>query len=277
VTVENAEVKVIVVDNGSSVPYQLPVIYEDFAVLVRSGSNLGFTGGNNLGMHQAIEDYNSDFIVLLNNDATMAPNALQLMINEAISDQSVGVVCPKIYFTKGREYHAESYQAAEMGKVLWFAGGSIDWQNLLAFHRGVDEVDNKHIGSSNAIDFATGCCMLIKREVLEKIGLLDKRYFLYYEDVELSKKVQSFNYSLKYCSEAVVWHENAGSSDGAGSITHQYYQTRNRLLFFWEYGSLRTKVTVSKLLLRLLFSKNKMERRGAEHFLRRQFGKQPIL
>lgn len=277
VKVQNAEIKVIVVDNGSSVPYQLSLAYEDMAVLVRSGSNLGFTGGNNLGIHQAIEEYNSDFILLLNNDATMSSTALQLMVNQALADETVGVVTPKIFFTAGREFHFDSYEESDRGKVLWFGGGSIDWQNLFAFHRGVDEVDHKHIESTTDIDFATGCCMLIKREVLEKIGLLDKRYFLYYEDVELSRKVRSFNYKLSYCAEAIVWHENAGSSDGAGSVTHQYYQTRNRLLFFWEYGTTRTKMTVIKLLLRLLFSKNKMERRGAEHFIRRQFGKQPIL
>lgn len=277
ISVNNAELKVIVVDNGSATPYQLPVAYQDIAVLVRSGANLGFTGGNNLGIHQAIEEYNSDYVVLLNNDATMSPKALQHMLDEAVANESCGIVCPKIYFTAGREFHLEAYTEADRGNVLWFAGGSIDWKNLFAFHRGVDEVDRYHINSTTNLDFATGCCLLIKREVLEKVGFLDKKYFLYYEDVELSQKVKSFNYTISYCDKAIVWHDNAGSSDGAGSVIHQYYQTRNRLLFFWDYGSLRTKITVLKLLLRLLVSPNKMERRGAEHFLRQQFGKQPLV
>lgn len=277
VSVLDSEIKVIVVDNGSAVPYQLPTAYQEMALLVRSGSNLGFTGGNNLGIHQAIEEFNSDFVVLLNNDATVSSKALQYMLDEALANQTCGMVCPKIYFTAGHEYHKEAYKSEDLGKVLWYAGGSIDWQNLFAYHRGVDEVDHNHITSTTDIDFATGCCVMIKREVLEKVGLLDKKYFLYYEDVELSQKVKSFNYTISYCDKAVVWHDNAGSSDGAGSDTHQYYQTRNRLLFFWEYGSWRTRVTVIKLLLRLLLSANRMERRGAEHFVRKQFGKQPIV
>lgn len=277
VSVENAQLKIIVVDNGSTTPYKLPVSFQESVELVRSGANLGFTGGNNLGIHQAIEEYNSDFVVLLNNDTTVAPTALQHMVDEAVSNEACGMVCPKIYFTAGNEYHSKAYTPTNQGKVLWYAGGSIDWKNLLAFHRGVDEVDRDHIKSTSEIEFATGCCVLIKREVLEKVGLLDKRYFLYFEDVELSQKVTSFNYTLSYCDKAIVWHSNAGSSDGAGSATHQYYQTRNRLLFFWEYGGLRTKLTVLKLWVRFLFSANTMEQRAAQHFVQRQFGKQPFI
>lgn len=272
-----AEFSVIIVDNGSTVPYEIPIQYQKIATLVRSGANLGFTGGNNLGIHQAIEYFNSDFVVLLNNDAIVAEDTIHKMLTVALKDELCGVVSPKIYFSPGREYHLASYSKAQLGHVLWYAGGSIDWKNLLAFHRGVDEVDLNHIEATDDHDFATGCCCLIKREVLEKVGLFDKRYFLYFEDVELSMKVKSFGYKLHYAPEAVVWHENAGSSDGAGSTTHQYYQTRNRLLFFWEYGSLKVKMTVIKLLLRSLISKNKMERTASEHFVRRQFGKQPVL
>lgn len=274
---KGARFSVIVVDNGSSIPYKLPSSYNHFVTVIRSGANLGFTGGNNLGIHEAIEENNSDFVVLLNNDATVAEDCIQKMLDKAVANEECGLVSPKIYFTAGREYHEQSYGNNQQGKVLWFAGGSIDWQNLLAFHRGVDEVDRGQMSATDAVDFATGCCVLIKREVLEKIGLLDKRYFLYFEDVELSMKAQSFGYKLLFCPEAVAWHDNAGSSDGAGSVTHQYYQTRNRLLFFWEYGSLKTKSTILKLLLRLLVSKNKMERIASQHFVRRQFGKQPIL
>lgn len=272
-----AEYTVLIVDNGSLDPYCLPAAFAIFAQVIRSESNLGFTGGNNLGIHHALEAFNSDYVVLLNNDTVVAKDFLEVLLQKAEADPQLGLLCPKIYFMENKEFHRASYLAEERGKVIWFAGGSLDWPNLLAFHRGVDEVDRGQYDDASQPDFLTGCCLLIKREVLEKIGLLDKRYYMYFEDVELSRKAVSFGYSLGFCPEAKIWHLNAGSSDGSGSALHQYYQSRNKLLFFWEYGGWRTKLTVINQLLRFLVSNNRMESMAAYHFITRQFGKQPIV
>lgn len=273
-------VHVIVVDNGSPQNYELPKRFVNTPVftttLLRSQSNLGFTGGNNMGIHAAIERYNSDFVLLLNNDTIVEPSFLRQMLNFAATHPAVGIIAPKIYFAKNHEYFANSYSRSEKGKVIWYAGGSVDWSNLDCFHRGVDELDRHQFANQVESDFATGCCALIRRETLEKIGFLDKRFFLYYEDTDWSQKAKKFGYRIGYCDNAVIWHVNAGSSDGPGSSLHQYYQTRNRLLFFWRYGSYRTRLTVLRLALRLLVSEERLQQLAVWHFLTGKWGKQPL-
>ena len=242
---------VVVVDNGSLEEYTLPrsITSSRFEV-VRSEANLGFTGGNNLGIYYAIEKYNSEYVLILNNDTVVAPNFLQKLFDCSEEHPHFGILCPKMYFYKGNEYHKKSYSRSQLGTVLWYAGGSIDWDDSAAFHRGVDEVDRNHFDTLETTDFATGCCMLIKREVLEKVGVFDKRFFLYFEDVDLSVRAKNAGYTIGYCPESVIWHKNAGSSGGAGSSVHNYYIARNRLLFAIKH---RAKFKL-RLILRIFFN-----------------------
>ncbi|NCN24420.1 MAG: glycosyltransferase family 2 protein [Candidatus Pacebacteria bacterium CG10_big_fil_rev_8_21_14_0_10_42_12] len=269
---------VLIVDNGSQEIYSLPREFnrKKFQV-VRSDANLGFTGGNNLGLHTAIEKFNSDYVVLLNNDTLVDPNFLETLFQAAEDDPSVGLVSPKIYFTKNMEFHSESYKRNELGNVLWYAGGSIDWEHLAAFHRGVDEIDRGQFANQTESDFATGCCVLIRREILEKVGYLDKKYFLYLEDVDLSIRARLFGYSIRYCDKAVIWHDNAGSSGGSGSNFHIYYQLRNRLYFFFQYGSLKTRINALRLFIDKAINGTSLERRALWHVITLQSGKQLIV
>jgi len=270
---------VVVVDNGSMESYSLPrtlTSNKKFEV-VRSEANLGFTGGNNLGIYYAIEKYNSDYTLLLNNDTVVEPHFLQKLIDCSEDHSEYGLICPKIYFYKGNEYHKKSYSRSQLGSVLWYAGGSIDWPNLAAFHRGVDEVDRGQFDTFSDSDFATGCCVLIKREVLEKVGTFDKRYFLYFEDVDLSVRAHDARYGIGFCPEAVVWHKNAGSSGGAGSSVHNYYIARNRLLFAFKHGGNKSKLVGLRVLLQYLLSGTNYQKTAVLHFLFRRFGKQPIV
>lgn len=273
-----AQLHVIVVDNASSDPFKVPDAIDKslHCEVLRSDANLGFTGGNNLGIHHAIEKYDSDYVLLLNNDTTVAPNLITALISRMEADDQCGIVVPKIYFAAGREFHAQSYSKADRGNVIWYAGGSIDWLNLNAFHRGVDEVDRGQFQTQTESDFATGCCLMIRREVLEKIGLLDKKYFVYLEDVDWSIKAKRYGYTIGYVDDTHVWHVNAGSSQGSGSALHQYYQARNALLFFFTYGDFRVRLQCFKLLLRYLLNGTTQQKTAAGHFLLRQFGKQPV-
>lgn len=273
----NCRISVVVVDNGSLQPFVIPKsLSPKKYVLIRSQANLGFTGGNNLGIHTAIERFNSDYVLLLNNDTSVSPRLIDVLLNELESHPEMGMIAPKILFAKNREYH-NSYSKAEKGSIIWYAGGSLDWKHLVAFHRGVDEIDRNQFKNQHESDFATGCCVLIKREVLEKIGFLDKRYFLYLEDVDLSLRARYEGYAIGYIDEPLVWHKNAGSSDGAGSKIHSYYQTRNRLLFFFLHGSLKIKIKVFLLAIRTLMTGTAIERKAVVHFLLVQFGKQPLV
>lgn len=271
------EHKVFVVDNGSKDPYVLAKRFsaKQFEV-VRSESNLGFTGGNNMGISYVKREYKPDYILLLNNDTTVHPLFLEEMLARAQSNVKTGIVGAKIYFSKGREFHKNSYTADEIGKVLWFAGGSIDWQHVVAFHRGVDEVDRGHFDSQTGTDFITGCAMLVPTSVFERVGLLDEQYFVYMEDVEFSQRVKRAGYALELCQSAVVWHKNAGSSGGAGSPVSLYYQNRNRLYFGWQYGEFSTKLAVLRIAWSIVKSGSALERKAVLDAFMGTMGKQPI-
>ncbi len=280
---EGFRYNVLVVDNGSQPEFNIPKKYTvkknttaEQVELIRSDANIGFTGGNNLGMSYAVKHYNPDYFLLLNSDTTVEPNFLAELF-AGIQGKNRGIAGSKIYFEKGCEYHHDVYQEDQLGNVIWFAGGTIDWANLLAFHRGVDEVDRGQFEHLKNTDFVTGCCMLIKREVIEKIGILDKKYFLYLEDVDFCQRAVQEGYKLVFCPQSVVYHKNAGSSGGSGSRIHTYYQTRNRLLFFLKYAPQRYRLTAIKYLLKLLTSQQKIHRRAALDYLLKRFGKQPLI
>lgn len=277
ITAEDFDYQVIVVDNGSLEPLELPeTIHQQPVDLIRTEANIGFTGGNNLGISHAVKEYDSDYFLLLNSDTTVDKDFLhQLYL--CLQGEDRGLASSKIYFEKGYEFHQDVYQPNQLGRVIWYAGGVIDWLNLMGFHRGVDEVDRGQFNHLNTSDFATGCSLLIKREVIEEVGILDKRYFLYLEDVDYSLRAIRKGYRVIFCPQSVVYHKNAGSSDGSGSATHMYYQTRNRLLLFFKYGSLRSKITVVRFALDRLFNGSAVERQAVNDFFLGRYGKQPVV
>ncbi len=274
----NFRTAVIIIDNGSKEPFELPKNIDAGNIkILRSESNKGYTGGNNLGIYYAVEKFNSDYVLLLNNDTTVDEEFLKELVKTAESDPRIGMVASKIYFSKGREFHAQSYKKDELGKILWYAGGSIDWNHLAAFHRGVDEVDRGQFDTQTESDFATGCSVLVKREILEKVGTLDKRFFLYMEDVDWSVRVIKAGYTVAFAPKSIVYHKNAGSSGGSGSSTQTYYQTRNRLLFAFKHGSWKEIVTALRIAVTILLKGSATERQAVLHFFTMQFGKQPII
>lgn len=248
---QKSKVKCIVVDNGST-DDSVATIKRNFpdVEVIETGSNLGFVGGNNVGIQRALED-RFDFVWLLNNDTVVDKNALMPLL-DACRDNRVGIAGSKIYFAPGREYHKKRYTDKDHGRVLWYAGGIIDWNNMYASHRGVDEVDNGQYDAVGETSFVTGCSMMIRREVIEKIGFFDEKFFAYLEDVDFCLRAKRLGYTLLYVPQSILWHKNAGSS-GVGSYTHQYYMTRNRLLVGMRYAGLRTKFALTREALRFVF------------------------
>jgi len=273
---KNFDYSIIIVDNASQKPLKLPKsLQANYINIIRSESNLGFSGGNNLGVTYAAEHYDPDYICLLNNDTTVDPNFLTHLHNSLRHENSGGMVSPKIYFAKGFEYHQEAYSKSELGNIIWYGGGAIDWPNLIAFHRGVDEVDRGQLNKTTKTDFCTGCCILISREILETVGMLDDKLFLYYEDVDLSVRTKKKGFKLLYCPDSFIWHHNAGSSGGSGSSLHTYYQTRNRIFIGLRHGFWRVKLTSFSYAIRTLIGGNSVEQKAAAHALTGKMGKQP--
>lgn len=239
--------------------------------VIENSTNIGFAQGNNIGIKKAL-DLDCKYILLLNNDTVASLELLDKLISFAKSDPHIGLVSPKIYFAGGFEYHKDRYKEKERGKVLWYAGGIIDWNNIYAIHRGVDEVDRGQYDEISETDFATGCCVLIKRKVIEKVGLLDEKYFLYYEDIDYSVRVRKHKMKIIYYPKAFLWHKNASSSGKPGSKLHIYYQNRNRLYFGFKYASSRTKKSLFLDSLRFLVRGGVYTKSTLDYYLGRMGG-----
>ncbi|HEV2339171.1 MAG TPA: glycosyltransferase family 2 protein [Patescibacteria group bacterium] len=267
------DVQFVIVDNASKIPFVLSKNEQDDKThLIRSGTNTGFAGGNNIGIRYSLKN-GADFVMVINNDTIVEKNLLKELLSVLDSDEKIGIAAPKIYFAKGHEFHKERYAKEETGKVFWYAGGHTDWANVMSVHRGVDEVDYGQYDTIQKVSFASGCCMLIKKEVLKKVGLFDERYFLYYEDADLCERVQRAGYSMMYAPKAVMWHINAASSGGSGNKLQDYFLTRNRMLFGMSYAPLRTKLSLLRESIRLLFNGRVMQQKGILDFYLRKFGK----
>ncbi|MDO5561213.1 MAG: glycosyltransferase family 2 protein [bacterium] len=273
---ENFDYRVILVDNASKDNFVLPKKIKN-TELIRSDTNLGFTGGNNLGFRYANQHYNPDYFLLLNSDTLVAADFLEKLYQCLQENPKLGLVSPKIYFAAGDEFHRESYSKNNLGKVIWFAGGVIDWDNLQTFHLGVDEVDRGQFETISTFDYASGCCLLVRREALAASGIFDDDYFLYYEDTDLSLRLRANNWQLGFCPSAVIWHKNGGSTQGSGSPLQNFYLTRNRLLFFSRYGRGLTKLRAYRLARRLYFHGDQVEKKAARNFFLKRFGKEVVV
>lgn len=263
--------EIVIVDNCSPEPIgdlkgKFPGV-----TFLQTKQNLGFAEGNNFGIKYCLEK-KADYIFLLNNDAVADKSLIMGLFREAEKDPSAGILAPKIYFAPGYEYHRSRYKKKDQGRVLWYAGGLIDWQNVYASHRGVDELDNGQYDHQGTTVFASGCAMLIKKEVFERAGYFDSRYFLYLEDLEFCLRAKRAGFEIVYCPTGKVWHYNAGSSQVGGSL-HDYFFTRNRLLFGLKYASFRTKMALLKESVWIFLHGRPWQKKGVVDYFQKKFGK----
>ena len=269
------KISVVVIDNASKDEFKVQSskfkVFQGLRV-ISNDKNLGFSGGQNVGIKYAL-DNGADYVLILNNDTIVDKNLIEELLNAAQKDKNIGIAVPKIYFASGFEFHKDRYKKSDLGKVFWYAGGEMDWKNVIGFHRGVDEVDRGQYDRIEKTDFASGCCMLVKGEVFEKVGFLDEKFFLYYEDSDLCERIRRAGYSIMYSAKAILWHKNAGSAGGSGSSLQDYYITRNRMLFGFRYASFRSKLALFKESIMLLAKGRHWQRRGILDFYLGRFGK----
>ncbi|HQT91544.1 MAG TPA: glycosyltransferase family 2 protein [Candidatus Kryptobacter bacterium] len=215
--------RTIIVDNEST-PESASKLrsYCPNAVVLPCGSNLGFAGGNNVGIRYAVES-GSDFILLLNNDTIVHENLLATLVDTIQSRETIGVVGAKIYYEDRRD-------------LLWFAGGHLSIDKALATHRGIQKEDNGAFDTLQETDFVTGCCLMTKREVIEHIGMLDTGFFLYYEDSDFCTRAKDAGYSVIYQPKAVLYHKVSYSTE-LDSPVYIYFNLRNKILFLRKHGS----------------------------------------
>ncbi|MEK9207335.1 MAG: glycosyltransferase family 2 protein [Patescibacteria group bacterium] len=268
------ELQTIVVDNYPENKIKVDVSkYSKIKLrVIFNPVNSGFSGGMNIGIKHALKN-GGDYVLIHNNDTFVKEDFLQKLFDFAEKTEKAGIVAPKIYFAKGYEFHKDRYKEEELGHVFWYAGGNMDWKNVIGHHRGVDEIDHGQYDKIEETDFATGCSMLVKSEVFNKVDLLDEAYFLYYEDSDFSKRAKDARYKIYYLPSSVVWHKNAGSTGGSGSKLQDYYITRNRMYFGMKFASTRSKVALLREGVRNILSGREWQKAGAIDYFLGRMGK----
>lgn len=265
--------EIVIIDNASVEPFTVAKHQKKENVhIIYNKDNAGFTGGNNLGMEFALQN-GANYILIINNDTIVDPHLVTHLLKTLESNPKIGMTTPKIYFAKGHEYHKDRYTKEDLGKVFWYAGGYTDWANIMSVHRGVDEVDHGQYDKAEQVEFASGCCMLIKREVLEKVGFFDKRGFMYYEDAILCERIRRSGYEIWYVPSATMWHLNAASTGGTGNELQDYFLTRNQMLFGMMYAPVRSKIALFRQSVRYLLHGRRMQKKGIRDFYLGRFGK----
>ena len=222
--VEYPLMRVLVVDNGSTDGSQDAIRREYPGVmLLETGSNLRFAGGNNAGIRYALAN-GAEQVALLNNDTTVDPGFLGSMTARMQSTPGAGVVAPKILYS------------AEPDR-LWYAGGEISFWTGTMRHRGIRERDDGRYDEPCETGYATGCCFLTSRNTLERVGLLDESYFMYAEDADWCMRARRAGLRVLYDPQARVWHKVSVSAGGHLSS----FKLRNKFVsnfrFFSRYAS----------------------------------------
>lgn len=221
-TLDYAPYEIVLVDNASGDGSE-NILRESFPSLklIQTGANLGYAGGNNVGIRYALEE-NADYIWLLNNDTVVTPHALNTLVAHAETAPSIGMVGSKIlsYFEPSR---------------LLSAGGRIEMNTGVTEHIGFGCEDRGQFDQSSDCGYLTGCSLLVKRRVIEDIGLMNEAYFLYFEETEWCLKAIGKHYRLIYAPESIVYHKESVSVRKIAGLMH-YYLTRNRLYFLQRNG-----------------------------------------
>ncbi len=202
--------KIIIVNNSPADDSinGLKAKYTDI-ILINSEKNLGFAAGNNIGIRYALRN-KAEYILLLNNDTIADKDFLSHLVETAENDAGAGIIGGKIFYYN------------DPGK-LWFAGGIINPITGRTKHIGKNEVDNGRYESVREVDFITGCMMLVKKEAIEKAGLMDERYFLYYEDVDWNVRLKKAGYRILFNPDSVIYHKESSSTRKLSNVKMYYY------------------------------------------------------
>ena len=217
------ETEIVVVDNHSEDDSVAAIRREAPEVtLIENDANLGFPGGCNVGIRHALER-GGDYLLLLNNDATVAPDCIRRLVQAAEEEGAARILCPLVYY-------------ANPPDRIWYAGSGWDPARICnGGYRGRGERDVGQFDGIRPTGMATGAAVLIAREVLEKIGLLDEALFLQAEDVEFSARATAAGFGISVVSEAKVWRHVSADSGREFSPLAAYYCLRNGLHISREY------------------------------------------
>lgn len=208
-------VEVIVVDNNSAEnPTETLAARFPEVKLIVSKENLGFAGGNNLG----IQASKGEYLLFLNNDTEVDGGALEPLVELFETDPQAGAASSKILYWNSNE----TIQYAGSSRIDPFTGRSK--------RVGYMEKDNGQYKSVRETELAHGAAMMVPRRVIDKVGMMPEFFFLYYEEVDWCESIKRAGYKIFFVPQSKVYHKES-MSIGKGSTLKTYYMTRNRLLY----------------------------------------------
>jgi len=210
-------VDTVCVDNGSDdgSPDAVAARFPS-AELIRTGVNLGFSGGNNVGIRRALAR-GADWVLLLNNDAVADPGLAAALAAAAAERPDAGVLACKVFF-------------ADPPDVLMYAGGRVNLRlGYWGRQDGFGQRDDGRFDTLRDVDRATGAAMAVSRAAIERAGLLDESLFAYAEDTEWCLRIREAGFGVVFVPDAKVWHVGSASTGGMRSPTSIYYDTRNMI------------------------------------------------
>lgn len=215
--------KLYIIDNSPS--FQSQKLIEDYVLHYRlmdkieylpSTDNIGVAAGNNVGIKAALRD-KCDYILLSNNDILINDHKLFGNMLRESESKNLNILIPKIYY----------YNTDE----IWFITGAINKFRARCFHYNSNQVDNGQFDYLNHCDYAPTCFMLFKKEVFDKVGLMDEKYFVYYDDTDFLWRCKLQNIKVNIFTKGIIQHKEGKSTGGNTSDFSFYYYTRNRFYF----------------------------------------------
>jgi len=256
-TYENVDF--LVVDNASSDGTAGAVRdrYGDKVKVLVNESNLGFSRGNNAGIRRALAE-GADLILLLNNDTLIDPETVGHLVATVTSANDIGIAGPKIFY-------------ASPPDQIWYAGGEINLARGTARHIGIRERDTGQYNTARDVDYVTGCALMARREVIDRIGYLDPTFKAYYEDADFCMRARQNGFRIVYAPAGRVWHRISSSTGGQLGARKISLKLRSTWTFFRRYASPHHWLTMPLFfaadVIRILFLAvfGRFQDRGGNH------------
>jgi len=224
-------------DNALAISKQLATSSWFQTVVIENNENFGVAKGNNIGISKALKD-ECDMVLLSNNDVMLEPNTIENLLN-GMEAQKTNMAVPKIYF------HGTN--------LIWTAGGRFIRHRGGVSHTGALETDHRQYNQPRLINYAPTCFMLVRRDVFARIGIMDEKYFVYWDDTDFVYRAIKQNESLWYIPDSVVYHKES-TSTGNGSKFQTYYMRRNLIYFSRKnYSSLYSSYVITFSIAEHLF------------------------
>lgn len=222
---------VVVIDTTPNDPHLCSALaFAPDVTLMRAQGNIGYGRASNLGIQWALKNTACEFFLLLNNDAVVLPDSIEVLELAMERHPDVGLMTPRIAYLNNPE-------------KLWYGGGEIDWRRASAFTPGFGgPADAPLAMTERDVTFASGCALLMRRHIAMRLGGFDPRFFMYEEDVELCLRAAEERIRIRYIPSALVLHRVQGSSRETANDREEFWSCQSASLPFYAFHVMRNRI-----------------------------------